>query len=100
MRTITVCLLTIIAEGVLEERLLTMIQQFGARGYTISEVRGKGTRGVSGSFWQGSQIKIETLVSDKVADEIFGHLAEHYFHDYAVVAYTDHVETVRGEKYL
>jgi nitrogen regulatory protein P-II 2 len=89
-----------IAEGLLEDRLLQEIQKLGARGYTCSAVHGHGTRGISESFWEGAQVKIETLVSPETAERILDHLVAHYFHDYAVIAYVSVVETVRGEKYL
>ena len=38
-------LLTIITEAAIEKRLLQDLEQLGARGYTISEARGKGSRG-------------------------------------------------------
>ncbi len=100
MQTTPIKLVTIIAEGVLEERIITDIKRLGARGYTLSDVRGHGTRGISASFWDGAQIKIETLVPPQVADHILEHLAKTYFTDYAVVAYVENVDVVRGEKYI
>lgn len=100
MQTVALKLVTIVAEAVLEERLLREIRERGARGYTISGVRGEGSRGVRASEWEGQNIKIETLVSAEVADRLLAHLAEHYFVYYAVVAYAQTVEVVRGDKYI
>lgn len=99
MQTTPITLVTVIAEGVLEERLIQQLHSLGARGHTRTEVRGHGTRGITDSFWDGPQIKIETLVSAEVADRILTHLAAHYFADYAVVAYAQPVNVVRGDKY-
>ena len=99
MQTTTVKLVTIIAEGVLESRLLDEIKGLGARGYTVSEVRGRGTRGITASFWEGHQIKIELVVNAAVAEQILKHLESHYFTDYAVIAYMQSVDVVRKEKY-
>lgn len=96
----TVNLVTIIAEGVLRERLIEDLQKLGSRGYTISEVSGHGTRGISEQFWQGHQVKIETLVNAAVADQILDYLHAHYFTDYSVIAYAFEVRVVRGDKYV
>lgn len=100
MRTTTIKLVTIIAEGILKDRLLADIMRLGAKGYTYSDVHGHGTRGISASFWEGAQIKIETIVSAAVADKILDHLNSEYFTDYAVVAYVETVDVARGEKYV
>jgi nitrogen regulatory protein P-II 2 len=90
---------TIIAEAVLEDRLLREVRELGSRGYTLTEVRGEGSRGVRASEWEGKNVQIEVLVGEAVADAILDHLAEHYFEHYAVVAYVVDVAVVRGERY-
>ncbi|MBL8045842.1 MAG: hypothetical protein JNL09_04835 [Anaerolineales bacterium] len=100
VQTVPLKRVTIIAEAVLEERLVREVKQLGARGYTITQARGEGSRGVRASEWEGQNIKLESIVSPAVADKILAHLAEHYFEYYAVVAYAEHVEVVRGEKYV
>jgi nitrogen regulatory protein P-II 2 len=100
MQTTTLKLVTIFAEGVLESHLLNDLLKLGARGYTVSNVRGRGTRGIETSHWEGAQVKIETIVSPEVANRILEHLSTHYFADYAVAAYVEQIEVVRGEKYL
>ena len=99
METTTLKLVTIIAEAVLEDRLLRELRSLGARGYTIGEVRGEGTRGIHASEWEGPSLRIETLVSPEVAASILAHLADRYFTDYAVVAYAVDAQVVRGDKY-
>ena len=92
-------LVTIVAEALLEDRLVQEIRALGARGYTVTRASGRGTRGIRASEWEGSNVRIETLVDAQVADLILTHLAEHYFALYAVVAYVQAVEVVRGDKY-
>ena len=99
MKLVPLKLVTIVAEALLEDRLLRELKVCGARGYTISAVRGEGSRGVRASEWEGQNLKIETLVSADVAERILARLAEAYFTDYAVVAYLENVEVVRGDKY-
>lgn len=98
MRTVPLKLVSIVAEAVLEERLVREMKGLGARGYTLTEVRGEGSRGVRASEWEGRNIKLETLVSAEVAERILEHVAEHYFAHYAVVVYVESVEVVRGDK--
>lgn len=94
-----VSLVTIIAEGVLRERILHELSELGARGYTLSEVHGHGSSGVSALFWSGPQVRIEVLVHATVADQIMDHLQAHYFDTYSVVAYVHTVQVARAEKY-
>jgi nitrogen regulatory protein P-II 2 len=100
MATNTVILVTIVAEGVLRERLLDELTRLGARGYTVGEVHGHGQSGVSELFWTGAQARIEALVAPAVASRIMAHLQEHYFDTYSVIAYTTEVQVARPEKYL
>ncbi len=100
MLTVTLKLVTIVAERVLQERLLRELKALGARGYTLTEVLGEGSRGVRASEWEGHNVKIETIVSPNVADRIIEHIATHYFQYYAVIVYAQPVEVVRGDKYV
>jgi nitrogen regulatory protein P-II 2 len=100
MQTTKLKLVTIIAEAILEDRLLRELRQLGARGYTIGEARGEGTRGLHGIDWEGQNVRIETLVGAEVATRIIEHVALHYFADYAVIVYAVDAEVLRSEKYL
>jgi nitrogen regulatory protein P-II 2 len=93
-------LVTVIAEAIVSDRLIREIQQLGAKGYTATEVTGQGSRGVRASEWEGKNVKIETLVSEVVAQKILALLSEHYFPNFAVVAYVHDVTVVRGDKYV
>jgi nitrogen regulatory protein P-II 2 len=98
LRTVELERVTIVAEAVLESRLIAAIREVGARGWTLTEVRGEGSRGVRASEWEGN-VKIETLVPKVVADRLLALLAHDYFPHSAVVAYADRVRVVRGDKY-
>jgi nitrogen regulatory protein PII len=100
MKLTSLKLVVIIAEAVLEDQLLLEIKKLGAKGYTVSQVRGEGSRGVRTNEWERENSKIETVVSPKVADEILTRLAEKYFSDYAVIVYVHDVGVSRGEKYV
>ena len=100
MHNTTLKLVTIVTERILEDRLLRTLDALGAKGYTLTEARGKGSRGVRASEWEGPDTRIETLVSPKVAEAIMVHIAEHFFEHYAVIVYVQDAEVVRGDKYI
>jgi nitrogen regulatory protein P-II 2 len=100
MATVPLKLLTIVAEAILEPQLVSDLLRLGASGYSVGQVRGEGSRGVRASEWEGSNVRIETIVPTDVADAILKHVAGRYFEHYAVIAYTSDVDVVRGEKYV
>jgi nitrogen regulatory protein P-II 2 len=100
MNTTKLRKVTIIAEAVLEDRLLREVRELGSRGYTMTAVSGEGSRGVRASEFEGKNVQIEVLVSAVVADRLLDHLAANYFEHYAVVAYVVEVEVVRWERYI
>jgi len=91
-------LLTVIAESVVEERLLTDFRRWGVRGLTTSRVEGDpfGSRvaDVAGAF-----VRFECLVTNEVAEAALAGLAAGYFGRFKVVAYDHPVRVVRPEKY-
>lgn len=96
----TLKLVTIVAERILEDRLVREITHLGAKGYTITDARGRGSRGVRASEWEGPDIRIETLVSTDVAERIMTHVADTYFEYYALIAFVQDAEVARGDKYV
>lgn len=99
MNTVPLRKVTIVAEALLEDRILREVRGLGARGFTVSETRGDGSRGVRASDWEGRNSRIEMIVGFETADAILAHVAEHYFEFYAVIAWVEDVEVVRGDKY-
>ena len=93
-------LVTIVTERILEDRLLRTLVQLGAKGYTLTQATGKGSGGVRASEWEGPDTKIETLVIEDVAQAIMDHVADTFFEHYAVIVYVQDAAVVRGEKYV
>jgi nitrogen regulatory protein P-II 2 len=93
-------LLTIVAEALLENQLVADVRRLGASGYSIGGVRGEGSRGVRASDFEGQNVKIQTIVSEDVATALLDHVAATYFEYYAVIAYMQDVDVVRGDKYV
>jgi nitrogen regulatory protein P-II 2 len=90
---------TVVAEAVLETRLTADLERLGASGWTILDARGAGSRGVRGDGIEGRNVQIETIVAESLAERILEHIASVYFRDFAVIAYADTVQVVRGSKY-
>lgn len=93
-------LLTIITESALERILTAEIERLGAHGYTITDARGKGSRGARNAIWsESSNIRIEIICDAHKAEIIANHLKTHYYDDYGMVLFTYDVEVLRPEKF-
>ncbi len=93
-------LLTIVTERVLERDLVDDLKRLGAHGYTLVDARGEGSRGVRAADWEyTSNIRVETICEQKVAEAIVRHLMDTYYADYAMIVYLADVEVMRPEKF-
>jgi nitrogen regulatory protein P-II 2 len=95
----SVTCLTIVAEGVLEERLLALVERCGARGWTVSMAQGHGPSHHGVSAIEGGNVRIETLVADDVASRIWAGLESDFFPHYAVSAWAYDVRVARIARY-
>jgi nitrogen regulatory protein P-II 2 len=93
-------LVTIITERLLRDDIIDIIKGMGVTGYTLSDTTGEGSRGIRASDWEGKNVKIEVIVTEERADKIIEKISDDYFENYAVVAYTQQVKVVRGQKYI
>lgn len=91
---------TIITERLLRDKIIDLIKQHGATGWTIAAVEGEGSRGNRMSDFEGRNSKIESIVSEKTADAIMQDISEKFFANWAIITYTSDVDVMRGEKYL
>lgn len=93
-------LLTLICETALEARLIKDLEQLGAPGWTLSDARGRGSRGVRSAGWDNDgNIRLEIICSRELAERIARHLQERYYANYAMVCYLSEVEVLRPEKF-
>lgn len=100
MELITLPLLTIVAEAVLRERLIEELHRAGAKGYTVTDVVGDGSRHIRSGDLPGENVRIETITTHEVADRLLDRLATVYFPHYAIIAFVSDVRVVRGAKYV
>lgn len=98
METKNATMVTIVAERLLRDRLVEKIRTLGAKGFTLTEVQGQGTRGWQAHEFEGPSVKIETLVRADVAEQIVDAVAK-YFEHHAVIVYLTDAKVVRLKKF-
>lgn len=93
-------LLTVVTEASLERVLAADIERLGAHGYTITDARGKGSRGARNASWtESSNIRIEVVCDDATAQAIADHLQARYYAHYGMILFISDVEVLRPEKF-
>ncbi|MBP8202867.1 transcriptional regulator [Pseudomonas sp. TMP25] len=93
-------LLTVICEAALEKKLVADLQVLGAPGWTISDARGRGGRGVRSAGWDTEgNIRLEIICTRDIAERIAAHLQARYYANFAMVCYLAQVEVLRPEKF-
>ncbi|WP_147652925.1 P-II family nitrogen regulator [Vulcaniibacterium gelatinicum] len=93
-------LLTIITEAALESVLIKDLEHLGGRGYTITDARGKGSRGTRNAAWdESSNIRIEVVCDAATVEAIVAHLQACYYENYAMILFVSDVAVLRPEKF-
>lgn len=93
-------LLTIVTEAIVEPTLLRDLDRLGVRGYTVSDARGRGSRGVRDAAWEeAANIRVEVICPRALAEDLLRHLQERYYANYAMVAFLAEIEVLRPEKF-
>lgn len=93
----------IITESIIENKIIEMIKQHGASGYTIQGVSGEGEGSIRSSESHSmifNNVKFEILASEETANKIVESTMEDYFYKgYAGVVYTESINIVRVDKF-
>jgi nitrogen regulatory protein PII len=93
-------LLVIIGEAALEKNLVRDVRSFGVQGYTITEVRGGGSRGERESSWENDRsIELKIIADPAVAEQVAQHVLATYAPHYAIVMFTSDVGVFRPQKF-
>jgi nitrogen regulatory protein PII len=93
-------LLTLVTESALEGLLVEDLERLGAHGYTITDARGKGSRGMRNSTWDMSaNVRIEVVCNQATADAITAHVRDRYYDDYAMILFITDVTVLRPKKF-
>jgi hypothetical protein len=90
-------LVTIVTERILEPHLIKVVEEAGAPGYTITAARsGKGVHGErSEPAIDQDNLQMIVVTSSAVADAILAAVEQHYAKSYAIMAFTQTVESIR-----
>jgi hypothetical protein len=93
-------LVTVVTEASLERALVADVERLGARGWTLTEARGRGHRGARTSGWeQDGNIRLEVICDPEVAQAIAAHLRVTYYDHYAMIVFMQDVEVLRPDKF-
>ena len=93
-------LVTIITEAALESELTRQLERLGARGYTITEARGKGSHGLRDAGWDEMRnLRLEVICEEYVAERIMDYLQEHYSDNFAMVVFSSEIRVHRHDKF-
>ena len=100
MQTHHRCQLTIIAEFVLEARLVALVKQLGAQGYTVHEVRGgsfsaDGERRREGAGEIDRTIEMKVICERAVAEQVAQQALEQFSGNFSVRVLLTEVEVFR-----
>ncbi len=75
-------------------------QRYDTPAYTVSEARGRGSRGVQDGRWLlSSNVRIEILCREVVARRIVEMIVTRYSDNFGLVVYMLDVETRRSDKF-
>ncbi|SDJ88466.1 hypothetical protein SAMN05216282_101172 [Cryobacterium psychrotolerans] len=100
MHSHTRTLLTIVTEAALEGTLVRDLDRLHAHGYTITDARGKGNRGVRDAGWEASaNIRVEVVCDAETAEAIAASLQEQYYDDYAMILFMSDITVLRPQKF-
>jgi len=93
-------LITVITESALERQLIDDLSKLGVQGWTISDVRGQGSKGARSGDWdQSGNIRLEVICEEQKAKEILRHLKEAYYDNFAMIAFLADVSVLREGKF-
>ncbi len=100
MNVHTRTLLTVICEAALEKKLVADLEHLGAPGWTISDARGRGGRGVRSAGWDTEgNIQLEIICARELAERLAEHLQQRYYANYAMICFLTQVEVLRPQKF-
>jgi nitrogen regulatory protein PII len=93
-------MVTIVTEAALERSLVAEIEGLGARGFTITDARGKGSRGTRQSEWaQEGNIRLEVVCEPELAERIAERVRDRFYDHYAMILFLQDVSVLRPDKF-
>ena len=99
MKTINLKLLTIVCEPILTQKITDHIRNVGAKGFTLTEVRGEGSSKRHSGEVPEQKLKIEVLASSEITKNLMDEIAALYFQDYSLIIYATDAVVIRADKF-
>jgi len=94
-------LVVILAEPEIADRIVADVKRYSRYEGFSEWRRGRGPDDAPGPHdWEGTHVRIETVVRAELAKTILDHLAAAYFRHYAVFAYVADAMIARRDKYV
>lgn len=91
---------TVIADVLLDNRLLQELFKLGARGYTSMKCHGRGRHAVLEDPYTGDGlVRLEFLVQPTVAEKIIDYLHSEVFSQFAATVCSETVEVAASDKF-
>ena len=86
-------LVTVFCEAILESLVITEFDELGIVVNTVSDCRGRGTHGVRIGSWRlSSNIRIEVMCDEEVAERLASALSQKYDKDYGLLIVASNVD--------
>lgn len=96
----TIKLLTVVTEAALEHAIQRDLKALDATGYTITNARGRGSRGARTGSWEASgNIRVEVVGNEDTINKIAEHLQTRYYDNYAMIIWVVDAEVLRPGKF-
>jgi nitrogen regulatory protein PII len=93
-------MVTIVTEAALERALVAELEALGVKGFTITDARGKGSRGTRQSDWvQEGNIRVEVICDPALAERIAEHVRDRFYANYAMILFMQDVSVLRSDKF-
>lgn len=93
-------LLVIVAEALLEKKLVADARRLGAQGWTVCDVHGAGIEGVRDGDWEADRtIELKLICDEAVADAVAEYVLQHYAPHYSIAMYFTPVQVLRPERF-
>jgi len=100
MQQYTRRMVTLVTEALLERSLIAELEALGVRGFTITDARGKGSRGTRQSDWgQAGNIRVEVICDPALAERIADRVRERFYDHYAMILFMQDVDVLRPDKF-
>lgn len=92
-------LVTILCEPALEQKILDLLREAGASGFSISRAEGDPAQGFLMEVVEGANVRIESVVQADTAERIVGEIERRFLRHRSLVVWQTEVRVVRPERF-